>query len=276
MKIHDASAKRYQCLWPYCTFSSLQKGGLQVHYNKHTDERPYRCAFCFYSSADPASITRHHRIRHNYSLTASHSDVRNIERENVDWESLLNRTWNKVPIPPTLQNWFDIADYRYESKSPTAPPSLDLYAFESGDIQYDAEDEDTDAEPSQFPPPSVVSRTLTRSSLASNSVSSLASMMAPLYVADSHPVQETRYAVEPNAAAEPFKADKRSQRIAKIPAASTNQPVRLTPEEFLKTKTRKQNLTGLDLLYYAAQYLGDISDSDDDQEQRTKDGCKED
>ncbi|KAF8993257.1 hypothetical protein BDQ17DRAFT_1207063, partial [Cyathus striatus] len=63
MRIHQ-SDRRFYCDHPGCTFSANQKGGLVIHNNTHTGEKPFGCEFCDSFYSDKSSLCRHKKNLH--------------------------------------------------------------------------------------------------------------------------------------------------------------------------------------------------------------------
>lgn len=47
-----------------CGHGSKYKGDLQKHMYIHTGEKPYKCPYCDYASADQSNLKKHTRIKH--------------------------------------------------------------------------------------------------------------------------------------------------------------------------------------------------------------------
>ncbi|KAJ7196980.1 hypothetical protein GGX14DRAFT_472434, partial [Mycena pura] len=61
----------YQCPFPECGHKTLQKSNLETHIRIHTNARPLQCTViladgsrCDYATADPSSLHRHKKRRH--------------------------------------------------------------------------------------------------------------------------------------------------------------------------------------------------------------------
>ncbi|KAF9266393.1 hypothetical protein L218DRAFT_996574 [Marasmius fiardii PR-910] len=60
----------HRCSWKGCTYASLQKPNVQVHYRTHTKERNQVCPDCDSKFSDPGSLIRHRKNLHGYVPTA--------------------------------------------------------------------------------------------------------------------------------------------------------------------------------------------------------------
>ncbi|KAL5511423.1 hypothetical protein ACEPAH_4639 [Sanghuangporus vaninii] len=69
VQIHNADAKRYECAWPGCKHSTLQKTNLRTHFlATHLHERPYQCNIhgCRDTFGDQSSLIRHEKRTHGF------------------------------------------------------------------------------------------------------------------------------------------------------------------------------------------------------------------
>ncbi|KAK7457082.1 hypothetical protein VKT23_010383 [Stygiomarasmius scandens] len=73
MKLHLAPEEKeklsYRCIVQDCPFKSLQKSNADAHIASHTGNRDLfkKCPDCDFASADPGSLSRHRRRKHQYA-----------------------------------------------------------------------------------------------------------------------------------------------------------------------------------------------------------------
>ncbi|KER31653.1 hypothetical protein T265_02159 [Opisthorchis viverrini] len=61
---HDESEKKYHCQWPNCQRRFCSEETLNLHYRKHTGEKPFNCALCPFSCYNKPSLNEHYRLQH--------------------------------------------------------------------------------------------------------------------------------------------------------------------------------------------------------------------
>ncbi|KAL5532924.1 hypothetical protein ACEPAF_4698 [Sanghuangporus sanghuang] len=86
VQTHDADAKRYECAWPGCKHSTLQKTNLKTHFlATHLKERPYQCNIhgCRDTFGDQSSLIRHEKRTHGF-YRRNHPYVRPTIRTVID------------------------------------------------------------------------------------------------------------------------------------------------------------------------------------------------
>ncbi|KAK7444822.1 hypothetical protein VKT23_015139 [Stygiomarasmius scandens] len=72
MKLHLTAEEKklsYRCTVRDCSFKSLQKSNADAHIASHTGNKDLfkKCPDCDFSSADPGSLSRHRRRKHQYA-----------------------------------------------------------------------------------------------------------------------------------------------------------------------------------------------------------------
>ncbi|KAL5529440.1 hypothetical protein ACEPAG_5425 [Sanghuangporus baumii] len=86
VQTHNADAKRFECAWPGCKHSTLQKTNLKTHFlATHLRERPYRCNIngCEDTFGDQSSLIRHEKRTHGF-YRRNHPYVRPTIRTVID------------------------------------------------------------------------------------------------------------------------------------------------------------------------------------------------
>jgi Zinc finger, C2H2 type len=61
----SSSELKFKCDWPSCTKSFIHQDYLQVHYRRHTDEKPYRCHHCDATYRQKSGLKYHLDKVHN-------------------------------------------------------------------------------------------------------------------------------------------------------------------------------------------------------------------
>ncbi|CAH8589444.1 unnamed protein product [Schistosoma rodhaini] len=133
---HDDSEKKYQCQWPNCQRRFCSEETLNLHYRKHTGEKPFSCALCLYNCYDRPSLNEHYQIHHvkdgnidcdfkdiHHQMPSSCSSQRPPEtlgyRGPCTAGDLVTRT--STPVPTLRHRMADILD----SCAPQVPGPLD-------------------------------------------------------------------------------------------------------------------------------------------------------
>ncbi|VDP90234.1 unnamed protein product [Echinostoma caproni] len=58
------SEKKYHCQWPNCQRRFCSEETLNLHYRKHTGEKPFNCALCPYTCYNKPTLNEHYRLNH--------------------------------------------------------------------------------------------------------------------------------------------------------------------------------------------------------------------
>ncbi|KAF6778409.1 hypothetical protein AHF37_02197 [Paragonimus kellicotti] len=66
---HDDAEKKYHCQWPNCQRRFCSEETLNLHYRKHTGEKPFNCALCQFSCYNKPSLNEHYRLQHAKDAT---------------------------------------------------------------------------------------------------------------------------------------------------------------------------------------------------------------
>ncbi|KAJ3821833.1 hypothetical protein F5880DRAFT_761444 [Lentinula raphanica] len=67
LKGEERALRSFSCPYPDCEFKSLQKSNMDTHIRSvHTRIKNQKCPNCTYATADPGSLTRHRKRRHEY------------------------------------------------------------------------------------------------------------------------------------------------------------------------------------------------------------------
>ncbi|THD28166.1 GDNF-inducible zinc finger protein 1 [Fasciola hepatica] len=61
---HEDSEKKYHCQWPSCQRRFCSEETLNLHYRKHTGEKPFNCALCTYTCYNKPTLNEHYRLNH--------------------------------------------------------------------------------------------------------------------------------------------------------------------------------------------------------------------
>ncbi|CAH8543415.1 unnamed protein product [Dicrocoelium dendriticum] len=61
---HDDAEKKYPCQWPNCQRRFCSEETLNLHYRKHTGEKPFNCALCPFSCYNKPGLNEHYRLQH--------------------------------------------------------------------------------------------------------------------------------------------------------------------------------------------------------------------
>ncbi|RTG88088.1 uncharacterized protein DC041_0000959 [Schistosoma bovis] len=129
------SEKKYQCQWPNCQRRFCSEETLNLHYRKHTGEKPFSCALCLYNCYDRSSLNEHYQIHHakdgnsDYDSKDIHhqmpSSCSSQHPETLEYRGtctaggLVTRT--STPVPTLRHRMADILD----SCAPQVPGPLD-------------------------------------------------------------------------------------------------------------------------------------------------------
>ncbi|KAH7878696.1 uncharacterized protein C8R40DRAFT_1090767 [Lentinula edodes] len=63
----ERASRSFSCPYSNCDFQSLQKGNMDTHIRSvHTRIKDQECPDCEFATADPGSLTRHRKRRHEY------------------------------------------------------------------------------------------------------------------------------------------------------------------------------------------------------------------
>ncbi|CAL8080487.1 unnamed protein product [Calicophoron daubneyi] len=67
---HDDAEKKYHCQWPSCQRRFCSEETLNLHYRKHTGEKPFNCALCLFNCYNKPTLNEHYRLNHAKDATA--------------------------------------------------------------------------------------------------------------------------------------------------------------------------------------------------------------
>ena len=119
--------KKYHCQWPNCQRRFCSEETLNLHYRKHTGEKPFNCALCLFNCYDKPSLNEHYQQHHAkdtnlegpppyrtfHQLSTSSSSQQNPNeiygfRGSFDARTLTTRT--STPVPVLRHRMADILD----------------------------------------------------------------------------------------------------------------------------------------------------------------------